>query len=104
MLEVAEHGIDAVAILVASVVWVSRHLAVGSWWNDRQNAAQEQVFAEPVAVIALVGEQTLGSGQRQGHQIIGGSIVRGLSAGQTEAERTSWIVRAGVDLARKAAA
>lgn len=54
-LELAGHARDAVAVSGAPVVRMGRHLAVGAWWNDRRDAAQEQVFEEPVAVVALVG-------------------------------------------------
>ncbi len=72
--------------------------------QDGQDAAHEQAFPEAIAVIALVGEQRLGLGRRQRHQVIGGRIVGCLAAGQDEADRDALIVTAGVDLARKAAA
>ena len=97
-------NLSTVAILVAPIIGMDRHFAVRARRDDRQNAAHEQVFAEPVAIISLVGQQGLGFGQRQGHQVIGGRIIRCLAAGQDEADRQSLIVAAGVDFAPKAAA
>lgn len=62
LLELGEHALDTVAILVASVVGVDWHFAVRARRDDGQNAAHEQVFAEPVAIISLVGEQRPGLG------------------------------------------
>lgn len=104
MLQLAEHSLDAVAIPVASIVGMDWRFPVRPGRDNGQDPAQEQVFAEPVAVIALVGKQRLGLGQWQGHQIIDRPIIRSLAAGQDEPDRQSLIVAAGVDLARKAAA
>lgn len=49
-------------------------------------------------------EQCPGLGDRDFHQRFGGGVIRCFAAGQEKAERASLIVRAGVDLARKAAA
>ena len=57
-----------------------------------------------IAVIVFVGEQPFGFGQRQRHQVLDRAVIRCLTTGQDEAERTSLIVTAGVDFARKAAA
>lgn len=70
---------------------MGRSLAVGARRNDSQDAAQEQVLAEPGAT-SLVGEQALRGWQGPRHQIIGSGIVRGLPAGQDEADRASLIV------------
>jgi len=72
--------------------------------NDRQNAAHEQVLAEPVAIVTFVREQRFGLWQWQGHEVIGSSVIRCLAAGQDEADKQSLIVATGVDFARKAAA
>lgn len=81
-----------------------RHLAVRARRDDRQNTSDQQALAEAVTIIALVRQQRLGCGDWDGHQRLGGDVVGGFAAGQDEAERASLIVRAGVDLARKAAA
>lgn len=104
LLQFAEHALDAVAVFIAPVVRVGRDFPVRSWRDDGQNAVHEQVFAEPVAVVALVGEQRFRFGQWQRHKAIDGSVVRCLAAGQDKPDRQSLIVTAGVDLARKAAA
>lgn len=103
-LELGEHAFDTVSVLVAPIVGMDWCFAVRSRRDDGQDAAHEQVFTEAVAVIALVGEQCLGPGQRQRHQVIGGRIIRCLAAGQDEADREALIVTAGVDFASKAAA
>ena len=99
-----EHPLDAVAVLVAPIVWMDWSFPVRPGRDDGQDAAHEQVFAEAVAIITLVGEQRLGVGQWQGHQVIDCGIIRSLAAGQDEPDRQSLIVTAGVDFARKAAA
>ena len=104
LLELAEHPFDTVPVPVAPIVGMDWHLAVRPGRDDGQNAAHEQVFPEPVAVVAFVGEQRFGLGQWQRHQIIGGGIIRCLTTGQDEPDRQSLIVTAGVDFARKAAA
>ncbi|GEM_PF-4017922 len=48
--------------LVAAIVGMLRHLAVRSRRDDWEDAAHEQIFSEPVAVIALVRQQRPGSG------------------------------------------
>ncbi len=104
LFELAEHALDAVPVFISPIVGMYRCLAVRAWRDDRQNAAHGQVFAEPVAVITLVGEQRLGFRQWQRRQVIGRIIIRSLPAGQYEPDRQSMIVAAGVDFARKAAA
>ena len=48
--------------LVAAIVGMLRHLAVRSRRDDWEDAAHEQIFSEPVAVIALVRQQRPGAG------------------------------------------
>lgn len=79
-------------------------LAVRAPRDDRQDALDQQAFAEAITVIAFIGEQRLGLGDRDFHQRFGGGVIRCFAAGQEKAQRASLIVRAGVDLARKAAA
>jgi len=83
---------------------MNRHFPVRPGRDDQQNAAHEQVFAEPFAVVTLVGEQRLRLGQWQRHKVIDHIIIRSLSAGQDETDRQSLIVRVEVDFARKSAA
>lgn len=64
----------------------------------------QQVLAKGVAVVSLVGEECFGPGNWHGHQRIDGAAVRGLAAGEDEAERTSLIVPSGMALSRKTAA
>lgn len=104
MFEVTEHALDAVAVPVATIVGMLGHLAVRAGRDDRQDASDQQAFPEAVAIITLVRQQRLGRSDGDLHQRLGSGVIRGLAAGQDEAERQSLIVAAGVDLARKAAA
>ena len=104
LFELAEHSLDAVAVPVASIVGMLWHLAVRAGRDDRQDAPDEQAVAEAISILALVREQRRGCGDGDRHQRFGGRVIRGLAAGQDEADRQSLIVAAGVDFARKAAA
>lgn len=104
LLEVAEHSLDAVVILVAAKVAGNGLTAIRLRRDDWQDALYQQVLANEVAIIALVGEQGLGFDDRDRHQGIDSAIIGCLHASQDEAERASLIVAAGVDFARKAAA
>lgn len=102
--EVAKHALDAVTIPVAAKVAGNGLVAIGLGRYDGQDAMYQQVLANDVAIIALVGEQGLGCDDGDRHQGIDDSIVGRLPASQDEAGRASLIVAAGVDLARKAVA
>lgn len=100
----AEHALDAVAVTIAAEVAVNGFAAIGLGRDDRQDAVHQQIFADSITVIALVGQQRLGLGDGDRHQGIDSAIVGRFTARQDEADRASLIVTAGVDLARKAAA
>ena len=75
MLELSEHALDAVAILVAPIIGMLWRLAVRARRDDRQDALDQQAFSEAITVIALVGEQRLGLGDRDFHQRFGGGVI-----------------------------
>ncbi|SCW85002.1 hypothetical protein SAMN02927924_03354 [Sphingobium faniae] len=99
-----EHALDTVAIPIALEIARDRLTAIGLGRDDRQDALYQQVFANGVTIITLVGEQGLGLGDGDRHQGIDSAIIGSLATGQDEAERASLMVTAGMDLARKAAA
>ena len=104
MLQLSEHPLDAVAVLVAAIVGMFGHLAVRARRDDRQDAADQQAFTEAVAIITFVRLQCLRLRDRDCHQRLGGGLIGSLTASQDEADRQSLIVTAGVDLARETAA
>ena len=69
----AEHALDAVAVTIAAEVAVNGFAAIGLGRDDRQDAVHQQIFADSITVIALVGQQRLGLGdgdrlRRSGHR------------------------------------
>ena len=62
--ETAEHVFDFVPLAVENSVVADRRLAVCSAWNAGRDAALLESFAEPVGVLASVGEQFFCGGQR----------------------------------------
>ena len=104
LLELVEHALDPVAVLVGTVVGGDGLFAVGLGRDDRQNSLEQQAGADIVSVVAFVGQHQPGLGDRQGDQVIDGLLVGGFSACENEANRASLTVCAGVDFARKAAA
>ena len=104
MLEAVEQPLDLVAVPIAPEVASRRLTAVRLGRDDRQDAAPQQLFADGVAIIALVGELGVRLGHGHVEQRWHGTVIRDLAPGQDEAKRASLTVTAGVDLARKAAA
>lgn len=99
-----EHALDAVSVTIAAKVTGNGFAAIGLGRDDRQDAVHQQIFADSIAVIALVGQQRLWRGNGDRHEGIDSTIIGCFTASQDEADRASLIVTAGVDLARKAAA
>lgn len=77
VLEFAEHVLDLVALTVDGVVVRDGLLAVCLSWNAEGDASLLQSGAEPVGIIAPVGEQRLGSREGIDHQLIGLSALGG---------------------------
>lgn len=104
LLHFVEHSLDAVAILVCLEVAGRRVFAVRFWRDDWQNAMDQQLLADSVAIVTLVGEEQFGLANRNGQQSGNSTVIRSLPTGQDKAKRTSLTVRAGVDFCRKTAA
>lgn len=75
LLELVEHALDPIAVLVGTVVAGDGLFAVGLGRDDRQNPLEQQAGADIVAVVALVGQHQPGFGDRQGDQVIDGFVV-----------------------------
>ncbi len=87
-LEMTEHALDAVALLVESAVVDDRLLAVRAARDDGVDPASAQIVAGGIGVVPFAAEQggRLGFGQRD--QRVVGLAVGGLPAGQMEGERS----------------
>lgn len=88
-LEPAEGALDAVAQAIELPAVADRLCAVspaGDHWRD---AAGDEVVADRVAVVALVGDQRAGRVERQRHQRVVALAVRRFAAGEVEAERSA---------------
>jgi len=75
MLEMTEHSFDAIAIPVAAEVTRNGLAPVGFRRDDREDAAHQQVFADGVTIILLVGKQRFWWSDRQRHEAIEGAVV-----------------------------
>lgn len=64
----------------------------------------QQAGPDVVVIIALISQHKLGSGNRQGDEVIDGFIVGGLATGEHKAKTASLTGCAGMDFARKTAA
>ena len=104
LLEMSEHALDAITVPITAEIAGYLLATIGLGRDDRQNALHQQLLANGITIISFVGQQRLRLGDGYRHQGIDRAIVRCFAARQDEAKRTSLIVAAGVDLARKAAA
>ena len=66
--ELSEHIFDPVALLVEEGVIGDGDLPIGFRWDADGDAALCEGGAEPIRVVALVGEKLLGLGQGGQHQ------------------------------------
>ncbi len=102
--EPVEHSFDAVAVFINLEIAGRRVFPVRFRRNHWPNAVDQQLFADGVAVVALVSKERFrfanGYGEKRGN----GAIIRSLATCQDKAERTSLTVCAGMDFCRKAAA
>lgn len=98
----AEHALDEIALLVAHGVVVDRQFAVFAPRDAGLDAAVGERFAEPVAVIAAIGDQDVGVGQRGQHGR-GSAIVADLTFGQEQDHGLAVAVADGVQLGVQAA-
>jgi len=66
--EVAEHVLDLVSLFVEDGVMRDRGVPVGLRWDAGGDAALCEGGAEPIGVVALVGEKLLGLGRGGQHR------------------------------------
>jgi len=96
--EMADHALDAVSLEVYSSVPADGRDPVGSWRNDRPNAAPVEIVADRGAVISLVGQKMIGLGAGQRHHIVERRAVCRLAAGEVEGERDAGGITETVNL------
>lgn len=87
--DAAECSFDAVAQAIEFSAVADRFLAVPAPRNDRLDAACDEVVADDVAVVALVGEQGAGRRIGQRHQRVVAFAVRGFAGREVEGERSA---------------
>ena len=68
VLEPAEHVFDPVALFVEDGVVGNRGFAVGLRGDAGGEAALAEGGAQPIGVVALIGEKLLGPGHRRQHE------------------------------------
>ena len=104
VLELVEEALDAVAQGVEHRIDRALNLSIAFCRNDRIGAVEPSVFTDRVTVIASVGEKCLWARFVQVHQFVVDRRVVRLARRDDEAERETFAVGAGVNLARKTAA
>ena len=102
VLEPFEHALDEVSLFVEFCVVGERYLAVGSAGDAGGDFAGGEGVADPVAVVALVGDQGLGIRQA-GQENLGAAIVVDLTLGQQQPHGSAVAVADRVDLGVEAA-
>ena len=88
-LELSEHALDAVALVVERAVMFDFHAAVWSTRDASLALAHGKVGADCVGVVALVGEQSIGCAFGQADQDVISSAICRLGNRQMEGERSS---------------
>ena len=88
-LEPAEGALDAVAQAVELLAISNRLRTVSPTRDHRSDAPSDEVVADRIAVVALVGEQRAGRVEWQRHQRVVALAVRRFAAGEMEAERSA---------------
>lgn len=87
-LEVAEHALDAVALLVERPVMLNLHAAVRPARDNGRDIPLRKVGADRIGVVALVGKQGIGGAFGQDDQGIVRLAVCRFAARQVEGERS----------------
>jgi hypothetical protein len=100
----AHHALDAIAPGKAAMIERARGFAVGLPWDDGARAAQMQLCAQAVGVMAFVGEKLARRGLAKREQVRRGGDVGGLAGRQVQGERQAVRVRQDMDLGRELAA
>ena len=97
VLEPAEHALDAVALFVDVGVARDLHLSVRPSRDAWLDPEARQGLAEPIAVVALVGDEHLGVGQVDQHGR-GTATVTDLTLGEKQYQGLALAVTNGVQL------
>ena len=99
VLELGEHVLDLVALAVERFVifQFQRLLAVFGRRDTRGGATLCQAIAEPVAVVAAIGDQRGGLWQ-VGQKRSGASVVADRTGGEVQQDRPSGLIADGVQL------
>ena len=98
VLEPAEHGFDAMALAVEDGVVVLGDLAAAGRRYARDDATLDQGSAEPVAVLAAVGDQLAGRSGQVGQQQSRTSLIAKLTFAEDQVNRPALTVADGVQL------
>jgi hypothetical protein len=102
VLELAEHVLDLVTLAVECCVVRDGHLSVGLGWDAGGDAALGQCVAEPVGIVAPVGQQGLGLGERIDHQR-SALVIAHLPFAQQHDQRTTLAIADSMELGVQAA-
>ena len=86
VLEPAEHALDAIALFVSLLIVFDWFISAGPAGNAGFDAETCQGFTEPIAVIALVGDEHVGVRQARQHGR-GTAIVADLAFGKQQDQR-----------------
>ena len=88
-LEMAEHPLDAVALLVEGSVVLDLYAAVRPPWNHRLDVSLREVGANGIGIISLVGQQRSRGAFGKVDQGCIGLAISSFPARQVERERSS---------------
>ena len=102
VLELGEHVLDLVALAVERFVIFQRLLAVFGMRDTGDGATLFQAVAEPVAVVAAIGDQRGGLWQ-VGQKRSGALVVADLPGGEVQQDRPSSLIADSVQLGVQAA-
>jgi len=88
-LEMAEHPLDAVALLVEGAVVLDLHAAVRPPRNDGLDVSLREVGANGIGIVPLVGQQRSRGAFREADQSVIRLAIGGFATRQVERERSS---------------
>jgi len=100
MLDFPNQTLDQVPLTVAPFIVLAQHLCPLMRWNDRLNAAFQQIFDEMGCRVASVRDQSLKVKALQ--QLLSLSDVVALTCGEAEAQRIAQALYRDMDFAGEA--
>lgn len=104
VLEFVEQAFDQVALAIGLAIIGDGSATAGGGGNDGIDAMEQQLLADRVCIVALVGNQRFDFGLDEPEEREEGLPVMGFATGEDEAERPAFAVAAGVNLGGEAAA